>query len=212
MIQGEKIMSENLTQIRHIVANYSRLQGLRGVPVGVLAAATGIWVSLPVGQDGDIGVPLVMIVIASLAYFLVDRYYARTFGQVNPTGRERNREIFVSVLGGVLAFFAFLFDTAEILPISAFGLVFAAVMFIEFSRSFGKLSFQSTPEAFLVPILVGAAALLPAIGIFWWQALGMQFSLPAMLVLIGILMTISGIIGHLRFMRLFASVQDARNA
>ena len=205
-------MSENLNQIRHIAANYSRLQGLRSVPVGVLAVATGVWVSLPAGQDGDLAAPLVMIAIAALAYFLVDRYYARTFGQVYPTGRERNREIFVSVLMGVLAFLAFLFDTAEILPISAFGLVFAAALFIEFSRSFGKLSFQSTPEAFIAPILVGVAAFLPVLGIFWWQALGIQFSLPGMLVLIGVLMTVSGIIGHLRFTRLLAHLGEADNA
>lgn len=205
-------MSENLNQIRHIAANYSRLQGLRSVPVGVLAVATGVWVSLPAGQDGDLGAPLVMIAIAALAYFLVDRYYARTFGQVYPTGKERNREIFVSVLMGVLAFLAFLFDTADILPISAFGLVFAAALFIEFSRSFGKLSFQSAPEAFIAPILVGVAALLPALGIFWWQPLGFQFSLAGMLVLVGVLMTISGIIGHLRFTRLLAHLREAGNA
>jgi hypothetical protein len=212
MIQGEKIMSENLTQIRHIVANYSRLQGLRSVPVGMFVAAAGIWVNLPVGQDGDLGPLLVMIVIASLAYFLIDRYYARTFGQVKPTGKGRSREIFISVVWGALAFSAFLFDTADILPISAFGLVFAAVLFIEFSRSFGKLSFQNTPEAFLAPMLVGVAALLPALGIFWWQALGMQFSLSALLVLTGILMAISGIIGHLRFTRLLAEVRETDNA
>lgn len=205
-------MSENLAQIRFLAANYSRLQGLRGVPVGMFIAAAGIWVSLPVGQDGELGTPLVMIVIASLAYFLVDRYYARTFGQVNPTGKERNREIFVAVLMGVLAFFAFLFDTAKILPISVFGLVFAVAMSIDFSRPFARPSFQNTPEAFLAPILVGVAALLPALGIFWWQALGMQLSQAGMLVLIGVLMTISGIIGHLRFTRLLAKVQDARNA
>lgn len=205
-------MSENLNQIRHIAANYSRLQGLRSVPVGVLAVATGVWVSLPAGQDGDLAAPLVMIAIAALAYFLVDRYYARTFGQVYPTGKERNREIFVSVLMGVLAFLAFLFDTADILPISAFGLVFAAALFIEFSRSFGKLSFQSAPEAFIAPILVGVAALLPALGIFWWQPLGFQFSLAGMLVLVGVLMTISGIIGHLRFTRLLAHLREADNA
>jgi hypothetical protein len=205
-------MSENLNQIRHIAANYSRLQGLRSVPVGVLAVATGVWVSLPAGQDGDLAAPLVMIAIAALAYFLVDRYYARTFGQVYPTGKERNREIFVSVLMGVLAFLAFLFDTADILPISAFGLVFAAALFIEFSRSFGKLSFQSAPEAFIAPILVGVAALLPALGIFWWQPLGFQFSLAGMLVLVGVLMTISGIIGHLRFTRLLAHLREAGNA
>lgn len=205
-------MSENLSQIRHIAANYSRLQGLRSVPVGVLAVATGVWVSLPAGQDGDLAAPLVMIAIAALAYFLVDRYYARTFGQVYPTGKERNREIFVSVLMGVLAFLAFLFDTADILPISAFGLVFAAALFIEFSRSFGKLSFQSAPEAFIAPILVGVAALLPALGIFWWQPLGFQFSLAGMLVLVGALMTTSGIIGHLRFTRLLAHLREAGNA
>ena len=205
-------MSENLAQIRYLAANYSRLQGLRGVPVGAFVVAAGIWVNLPVGQDGDLGAPLVMIVIASLAYFLVDRYYSRTFGQVNPTGKERNREIFVSVLMGALAFLAFLFDTAKILPVSVFGLVFAAALFVDFSRPFGKLSFQSTPEAFLAPILVGLAALLPALGIFWWQALGMQTSQAGMLILIGVLMTISGMIGHLRFTRLLAGVQEARNA
>jgi hypothetical protein len=205
-------MSENLAQIRHIAANYSRLQGLRSVPVGVFGAASGIWLSLPVGQVGDLGAPLVMIVIASLAYFLVDRYYARTFGKVKPTGKERSREIFLSVLGGVLGILAFLFDTADILPVSFLGLVFAAALFFEYSRSFGKLSFRSIPEAFIAPILIGVAALLPALGIFWWQALGIQFSLPGMFVLIGVLMTICGIIGHLRFMRLLASVQEAHNA
>jgi hypothetical protein len=188
------------------------LQGLRGVPVGLFIAAAGIWVSLPVGQDGGLGVPLVMVVIAGLAYFLVDRYYARTFGQVNPTGAERNREILIALLLGALTFFAFLFDTAKILPISVFGLVFAGAMFTDFSRSFARPSFQNTSETFLAPILIGVAALLPALGIFWWQAFGLQSSEAGMLVLIGVLLTISGIVGHLRFMRLLATVQDAHNA
>lgn len=205
-------MFKNLDQIHYIAANYSRLQGLRGVPVGIFIGLAGIWSSLPVGQDGDLIVPFIMVVAVVLAYIYVDRYYARVFGQVSPTGKARNREILVSILMGIFVFFAFLFDTAKVLPISTFGLAFGVALTVDFFRVAGKNSISNSPESVVGPILIVISSLAPLAGIFWWKVFGLQTSQAGILVLIGILLTISGIISHLRFTRLLAKIQETGNA
>ena len=204
-------MSEKLAKIRFITANYSWLQGLRMVPVGIFIGLAGVWVSIPAGQDGDLVPPFFMMVFTVIAYVYIHRYYTRTFGQVDPTGKERNREIFVSILMGILAFFAFLFDSAEILPISVFGLVAAAALAVDLLRTVGKESLINVRESIIIAALIALASLVPLAGFFWWELFGLNSSTAGVMVLMGVLMIVIGIVGHLRFTRLLAEVREAGN-
>jgi hypothetical protein len=203
-------MSENLEQIRYLAANYSRLQGLRSVPVGIFVALTGIWVALPAGQDGDLAVPLLLMLAGAVAYFLVDRYYARSFGQVYASSKNRMRETVFSLLFGLLAFGAFLLDSAEIMPINAFGLVFGIGLFLDTARP--AFSWKETPESFVMLGLMVIASLIPGLGLAWWQWFGIQVPLAGMLLLAGILIMATGIIGHLRLSRTLAKIQEGLHA
>lgn len=207
-------MSDNLEQVRFITANYSRLQGLRSVPIGIFIGLAGVWSSLPAGQ-GDLGIPLIMLVLAALAYIGVDRYYARTFGKVTITNRERNNEIIVAILFGIVALAGFIFDTSGILPISTWGLVFAAGLLVDFWQSAGKLGNNGRgphPEAVAGAVLVAIASLLPLAGLQWWKLIGIQSSPAGLLILMGLLMILMGLFGHFRFIRSLKKLEEGIDA
>ena len=48
-------MNNRYTQIQFIAANYSRMQGLRAVPVGLFTASAAFWTEK---QPGDLTIPL----------------------------------------------------------------------------------------------------------------------------------------------------------
>jgi hypothetical protein len=207
-------MSDNLDQIRFITANYSRLQGLRSVPVGIFISLAGIWSNLPAGQDGDLAAPLLMMVLGIVVYIAIDRYYARTFGQVTQTSAERTREIITAVFFGLLAFVSFIFDTSETLPISTLGLVFAAGMLMDLWRvgRHGKNGQVVYPEAVTGAALITIASLLPLAGFQWWQLLGMKTSPAGLLLLVGMVMVLIGLFGHFRFIRSLKKLEEGIHA
>jgi hypothetical protein len=75
---------QDLKRVQYVTAYYSALQGLKLVPFGLLfllfAAQAGGWNGL--GRQGDctLTLPLLLVVIA--LYFVIGRYYDRTFGRV----------------------------------------------------------------------------------------------------------------------------------
>jgi hypothetical protein len=203
-------MPENLEQIRFITANYSRLQGLRAVPVGVFIGLAGIWASL---SAGDLSAPLVLLLVTALAYLGVERYYARYYGKVVPTRQERTREIIIAVFFGVLAFASFVFDTSETLPISSMGLVFALGMLVDFGQAMSKRNkLEQYPEAVASALFIAIASLLPLTGLHWWKLFGMSTSSNGMLVLLGTLLILAGLAGHFRFTNALKKLEEARHA
>ncbi|MGB8982102.1 MAG: hypothetical protein WCC12_09515 [Anaerolineales bacterium] len=194
-------MQDQYTQLQFIAANYSKLQGLRQVPVGLLVAAVSIWA---LDHQGDLGLPIVLTLAAALLYWLIDRYYVNTFGRIRPTAQMRVWEITASVLAGLLALLAFWLDTAQDLPFSGVGLVFAAELFMDFWRatsSVKRRSFNLYPENLVAAGLILLLSLLPLTGLAWWEVLGLPSQLLGMLMIIGILLVVAGIWGHVRVTR-----------
>lgn len=194
-------MRNQYAQIRFIAANYSKLQGLRQVTVGLWVASVAVW---SMDHQGDLGVPILLTLAAVLLYWLIDRFYVNTFGRIRPTAKMRLWETTASVLFGVLALLAFWLDTARDLSFSAVGLVFAAEWFEDFWRathSVPRRSFRLYPENLLVACLILLLSLLPLTGLTWWQILGLPAQVPGILVVIGILLVVAGIWGHIRILR-----------
>lgn len=194
-------MQNQYTQIQFIAANYSKLQGLRQVPVGLLVASVSVWA---LDQQGDLGIPIVLTLAAILLYWAIDRFYVNTFGRIRPTVKMRIWEVTASVLAGLLALLAFWLDTAYDLPFSAVGLVFTAELFDDFLRATHPLkqrSFGLYPENLTVAGLILFLSLLPLTGLDWWKALGLPEQILGMLLIIGILLVVAGIWGHVRVTR-----------
>lgn len=203
-------MQNRFSQIQFITANYSRLQGLRAVPVGILAVFASIWSVYNQGPTADLGVPILVALAAALLYGFTDRYYNRTFGQIKRTARQRTTEAVGSVFFGALAFLAFVVDTAEVVPVSCVGIVFSLSFLEYFARAtpseWGKI-FNRFPENIVTAILILVISLLPLFGIPWWNALGIRSQVVGILLIVGIVIILTGIWGHIRLIRALAFVE-----
>lgn len=191
-------MREELSQTRLITIYYAYFQGLRSVVIGVYIAVS----MLP--KQGDLTIPCTLLPVAILAYLGVDYYYTRTYGRVKPKTGGR-LQLLLIVLGlGVLAYLAFGLDTRGLLPVSAGGLLLAAIHlagFVRTSEVQGKAALTLFPEVFISGVVMAIASLLPLTGFIWWQAVGLQSLVAAIEFVYGILLTLSGLWSHFRLAR-----------
>jgi len=197
-------MQNRYTQIQFIAANYSRLQGLREVPVGMLVVFVSVWAMYNHGPTADLTAPLLATAGAALLYWLTGRYYDRAFGRVKQTRQQRNREFISSIVFSVLALLAFWLDAAIQIPVCALGLVFAAALFENFWRateSVRKEAISIFPENFVAAILILVISILPVFGLSWWQAFGMKSQVVSVFMVIGIVIILAGVWGHVRIVR-----------
>lgn len=193
-------MKSNYAQIKFLAANYAKLQGLRLIPVGLLCLFVAIWNNARQGQlDG----PLTALVVAILLYGLIDRYYNRAFGQVKQTPSQRRREAIASIVFGILAVLAFALDTAEIIPVCALGIVFAAALFADWwtARSVQSAAPIPFPENFIASLLILIVSILPLFGITWWKGWGINSQVTGVFMVIGTVIILTGIWGHIRVAR-----------
>lgn len=203
-------MQDHYAQIRFIAANYSKLQGLREVPVGLFVTMVAVW---SMEHQGDLGIPILFALGAALLYWLIDRFYVNTFGRMRQTSRMHSWELIASILFGVLALLAFWLDTARDLPFSVLGLVVAAELFEDFWRATQSIkgrSFGLYPENLLAACLIFVLSLLPLTGLAWWESLKLPSQFLGMLTVIGVLIVIAGIWGHIRILRILP-VREAKS-
>lgn len=207
-------MTNELTKIHFIAANYSRLQGLRAIPVGLLAVYVSIWALYNQGPTANLSGPILVAVITSLLYFLTDRYYNRVFGQVKQSSNKRKMELIASVAIGALALLAFILDTARILPISALSLIFAACFLEHFWRT-DKSEWRKIiiyfPENIIAAILVSVAGILPLFGFSVWEVVGIRWQIVGMVMLFGIAIIVTGIWGHIRLIRTLRLAEEKQD-
>jgi hypothetical protein len=203
-------MESRYTQIQFIAANYSRLQGLREVPVGMLVLFVSVWALYNHGPSADLTAPMLASIGAALLYWLTDRYYNSVFGQVKQTSRQRKWEFISSVAFSILAILAFGFDTTEVLPISTLGLVFAAALFENFWRATESVrgeAFAFFPENFAAAIVILVVTILPLFGITWLETIGIKSQVVGVFMVIGVVIILAGIWGHFRIMRALPVVE-----
>lgn len=194
-------MTNRYSQIRFIAANYSRLQGLRMVPVGALVLFVAMWNN---AREGDLGGPILAIAGAILLYWLADRYYAGMFGQITPTPSQLRMDFIVSVAFSILAVLGFLLDEAARLPVSALGVVFAVALAVDFwlaTRSVRGEALALFPENFVAAIVILVFSILPVFGISWWESAGFKSQVNGILAMDGLVLIIAGIWGHIRVTR-----------
>ena len=203
-------MENRYSQIKFLTANYSKLQGLRAIPVGILCIFVAVWDNTRQGQlDG----PLVALVATLLLYWLIDIYYNRVFGQVKQTPQQRRRDAVISIVFCAAALLAFAFDTAQILPVSLLGLVFAAGLFVDWQTTRSNYGEKLTTffENFIASILILIVSILPLIGISWWEGFGIKSQMTGVFLVVGAIIILTGLWGHVRISRALSTAEKGSN-
>ena len=201
----------SLSRIRFLALNYGYLQGLKMIPIGVMELLIAVWTNRQTGPNRDLTLPFLILILGSIVYWLMDRYYRRTFGTVKPPAVRRNTDILISLFFVVLALAAFWVDTSRILSISLFGISLAIFLFLDYlriTRQFGGRILWIYPFSSLILLVI---SLLPLFGpANWWQPLGIRAQELAILMIIGGIIIITGIWSHFQLIRLFNESEDSR--
>ena len=204
----------DLQKVRFLTANYSRLQGLKAVPPGILLFLIILWTNGQPGGNRDLTLPLLWLLVGIIFYALIDWYYRRTFGRVEQTGRAYWTDVIFSTAFSVIAIGAFVVDTGGWIPVSIFALVFAAGLLLDYIRMVrlaGVKSLTIFPAGLLCIAEIALSAFLPLLG---EKTLGVfGFRDPTFLVYAvdGIITVVYGLAGHLFLVRSMPSAGEVRH-
>jgi len=202
---------KDLDQIRMITLNFSTLQGLKMVPLGLLLTVVSLWANSGTGPRRDILFPGACMVAGFFLYYLIRGYYARVYGTVRPTAAMRRNEIIRGLVGGIVGLAAFLADVTYKLPVSFIGLVLGLASLGEHLWLSRQTRVRIEPVIIGVTVLITTLSLLPLAGVDWWQPLGIRSRLVGICVITGILFVALGIWEHNRLVKLLPLPEEANH-
>ena len=188
---------------RYLSRNYSALQGLTAVPLGLALLLACLWANLVHYPVQSVLLPVVMVSACLLFSFLIDRYYKHTYGQVKPVSLHRRRNLILQVGAGLLGLLAFWVDVTFRLPVNLIGLLFAAMFLFDKPAVTFPLN-RFTAVRLVASILLILASLAP---LEWWRALGVRTTMIGVVMLAGLLMALQGILWHIFFVRSLPAVE-----
>ncbi|MBN2085155.1 MAG: hypothetical protein JW748_07995 [Anaerolineales bacterium] len=201
----------SLEKIRFLTVNYSRLQGLKAVPPGLLLFLVVLWSNGQKGPARDLTLPLIGLFATAVLYGLIEWYYRRTYGRVEQTRRAYWSDVILSTVFSLVALAAFAVDMETRSPVSLFALVFAASLFLDYFRML-RLAGATNPAIFPVGLLcIGEMALSAFLPLLDGPALAVfGFRSPLFLVYAvdGIIIMIYGVAGHLFLARSMPSAGE----
>lgn len=197
---------QNVQRIRFVAANFSVLQGLKAVPLGLLLIFTVLWANNQQGPASDLTLPILFGAGTIVLYWLISRYYRTRYGKVEGLSKQKWVEYAFGVAGGVFALAAFYLDTAYDLPFSCIGLLLALSFLAEYVRAnlFVRGNYLLLPSiiSFIVLLVV---SILPLLGYDdWWQVLNLRGQLFGVLVAGGMVILVWGLVYHWFLIRLFS--------
>lgn len=192
-------------EIWFLTLRYSRSQGLKGFPLGLLLLAVVLWVNFTSGAARNLILPISFGVGAAILYWLVGDYYRRRYGMVEVTVEQRRVDFLYAALAGIAGLGAFLIDVSYELSVNMVGLVFAAGCIFEYKRLYrlGKSSYFVW-QTIISFILILAASLLPVLGAGdVWLQLGLRSHLLLVLLVTSVILLLGSLGEHLNFVRQF---------
>ena len=204
----------NLEKIRFITVNYSRLQGLKAVPSGMLLLLVVLWTNGQKGPARDLTLPLLWLFIGVILYGGIDWYYRRTYGRVEPTRRALWADVILSTVFSLVALGAFAIDMEFKMPVSIFALVFAAGLLADYFRMLrlaGVKSLAIFPAGLVCIIEMALSAFLPLLGEPAFAAIGFRSPLFLVYAVDGIITVVYGIAGHLYLVRSMPPAGEVRH-
>ncbi len=195
---------QDLKKIRFVAANYSNLQGLRIVPLGLCLLGVCWWaarLNYP-ARPVDFVLPIALLAVTIALLFLIDRYYLRVYGRVQRTPQSRNLEVLLGTVGAALGLAAFWVDALVRLPFSLLGLIFTAGLLVDYIRMTWLVKGRFLLYYPLAAVIMAVFSLLPVLGApEWWQAFGLRNQMVGIAMLIGVICVLAGIWGHIYLAR-----------
>jgi hypothetical protein len=201
----------HLEKVRFITVNYSRLQGLKAVPMGLLLFLVVLWANGQTGPARDLTQPLIWLFAAAVLSGLIDWYYRRTYGQVEQTRKTFWSDVALSTLFSMIALAALIIDVEIRTPVSLFALVFAAGLLLDYFRMLrlaGVKNMTIFPAGLLCIISMALSAFLPLLGEKTLAIFGFRSLLFLVYAIDGILTAVYGLAGHIYLVRSLAPAKE----
>jgi hypothetical protein len=202
---------KDLNHVRMITTNFSTLQGLKMVPLGLLLLVISLWANAHHGTARDFLFPGGCVVAAFFIYWLVNRFYTQNYGIVLPTLKQRMREWILMLIGAVAGLAAFWFDVSIKSPVSLLGVVIAGAILADYVRIAWQVKGRALiyyPAAALLMILL---SFLPIFGINWWKPIGIKALLLGVTIVTGLLFIIFGVLGHISLVNWLPPTAEVNN-
>ena len=93
-----------------------------------------LWTNAQTGRATDLTPPVIWLLAGVILYVLIDRYYNRTYGRVEPAGHAVWFDWIASAAFSAAAVGAFVLDMADRIPVSFFALVFSLGLLADYVR------------------------------------------------------------------------------
>lgn len=200
-------------RIRFLTDNFSYLQGLKTIPIGLAVIAIAWFENVSVGPGKDLGPPLLILTAALLAYELISRYYRSKFGQIRKSIRQRLPEIAMGILAVAASYLAFWFDPQIDWLGSPLGVTVAILLGVDYLRTSRKVIGRYHGYTPVFAGILFLLSILPALGFKqWWLAIHIQSQTLAILLVLGVLIVVMGILGHLTLLKLLRESEVARES
>ncbi|MBN1438261.1 MAG: hypothetical protein JW929_02535 [Anaerolineales bacterium] len=193
-----------LEKIRFLTVNYSRLQGLKAIPSGLLLFLVVVWSNGQEGPARDLTLPLLWLFAGILLYGFIDWYYRRTYGRVEPSSHAKWVDVLLSTAFSVVGIAAFWADVSLGIPISLFALVFALGLLLDYVRMLrlaGVNNLAIFPVGLLCIAAVALSAFLTLIGEQTLASLGLRDPFFLVYAISGLVIIVYGLAGHLYLVR-----------
>lgn len=212
-------MSESLRRIQFVTTYYDWIQGLRFVPMGLMAVGLAVWMAVTGAPPRLREHPVLMVLAVGVGaglYTALGRYYRRKFGDVRATAATRKRlawvlglSMVIGLLVGVASGLVRRFEgSALVTPMT--GLVLFGLSLVFFWSWTGRVAHH----------YLGMAAVVVAIGVL--HALGLSpvcALLPAVAAercievtlfgTVGMTITVMGVMDHLLLVRLLGAPPES---
>lgn len=195
----------NARDIQFLTLRYSRSQGLKGFPVGLLLLAIVLWVNYTSGPSRNLILPISFGLAAAGLYWLLNRYYRTRYGRVEGTFEQKRVDYLSAGLAGLAGLAAFLIDITYNLPVNAVGLIFAAGCILEYVRLYrlGNSSYFLW-QSIISFILIFAVSILPLfVADKIWLHFGLRSHLLLVLLVTSVILLLGSVGEHLNFVRQF---------
>jgi hypothetical protein len=209
-------------RIRFVTAYYSRLMGLRAVPVGLILFVIAVWMNAQAGRTRDLGSLLLWSAAGAAAYLLIDRYYRLAFGRVEPVAHSRLSEgVLLLVLSagtvGVLrvddgTIRALMTESEARFPISLYALWFGSLLMLDYVRTCrlaGVRNILIFPSGWVCAGALLLSALLPLLGNAFAAPFGFRSVLFLVYAVDGVIVLLCGTAGHLFLIRSMVPAGEA---
>ncbi len=194
---------QDVRQIQFMTIYYSKLQGLKSVPVSLLLLLTCLWVNTQHGPARNFILFAGFALGCILLYWGIDRYYQRRYGKVENSPQQKRADYYAGILGGLAGLAAVYVDFTYRLTVSMIGLVFTAAILADYLRIYrkGKKAYYLW-QLIICSGVILVADLLPLLGVkYLWFGTGWRAQFLAFLVIVSIVMLVAGVCGHIYFIR-----------